>query len=64
MKMGMSSEIEQQLGYINIMVLGFGFSLTLFLGLVAYSINKLLMGVNAKIVYLYACYFNNNQFMV
>jgi hypothetical protein len=64
MKMGMSSEIEQQLGYINIMVLVFGFSLTLFLGLVAYSINKLLMGVNAQIVYLYARYFNNNQFMV
>ena len=62
--MGMSSEIEQQFGYINIMVLVFGFSLTLFLGLVAYSINTLLMGVNAQIVYLYACYFNNNQFMV
>jgi len=46
------------------MVLVFGFSLTLFFGLVAYSINKLLMGVNAQIVYLYARYFNNNQFMV
>ena len=62
--MCLSSEIEQQLGYINIMVLVFGFSLTLFLGLVAYSINKLLMDLNAQIVYLYARYFNNNQFTV
>jgi hypothetical protein len=56
------SEIEQQLGYINIMVLVVGFILAL--GIVGYSINRLLMGVNAQIVDLYARYFNNNQFMV
>jgi len=58
------SEIEQQLGYINIMVLVVGFILALLLGIVGYSINRLLMGVNAQIVDLYARYFNNNQFMV
>ena len=58
------SEIEQQLGYFNIMVLVVGFILALFLGIVGYSLNKLLKGVNAQIVDLYAHYFNNNQFMV
>jgi hypothetical protein len=58
------SEIEQQLGYINIMVLVVGFILALLLGVVGYSLNKLLMGVNAQIVDLYAHYFNKNQFMV
>jgi len=58
------SEIEQQLGYINIMVLVVGFILALLLGIVGYSMNRLLMGVNAQIVDLYARYFNNNQFMV
>jgi hypothetical protein len=58
------SKIEQQLGYINIMVLVVGFILALLLGVVGYSLNKLLMGVNAQIVDLYAHYFNNNQFMV
>jgi hypothetical protein len=58
------SEIEQQLGYINIMLLVVGLILALFLGIVVYTLNKLLMGVNAQIVDLYACYFNNNQFMV
>ena len=55
-------EIEQQLGYINIMVLVVGFILAL--GIVGYSINRLLMGVNAQIVDLYARYSNNNQFIV
>ncbi len=58
------SEIEQQLGYINIMVLVVSLILALFLGIVGYTINKLLMGVNAQIVNLYAHYCNNNQFMV
>ncbi len=58
------SEIEQQLVYINIMVLVLGLILALFLGIVGYTLNKLLMGINAQIVYLYAHYFNNNQFMV
>ena len=58
------SEIEQQLGYINIMVLVVGFILALLLGIVGYSTNRLLMGVNAQIVDLYARYFNNNQLMV
>ncbi len=58
------SEIEQQLGYFNIMVLVVGFILALFLGIVGYSLNKLLKGVNAQMVDLYAHYFNNNQFMV
>jgi hypothetical protein len=58
------SEIEQQLGYINIMVLVVGLILALFLGIVGYTLNKLLMGINAQIVDLYAHYFNNNQFMV
>jgi hypothetical protein len=64
MKMGMLSEIEHQLGYINIIVLIVGFILALLFGLVAHSLNNLLMGVNAQIVDLYAHYFNNNQFMV
>jgi hypothetical protein len=46
------------------MVLVVGFILALLLGIVGYSINRLLMGVNAQIVDLYARYFNNNQFMV
>ena len=58
------SEIEQQLGYINIMVLVVGLILAPFLGIVGYTLNKLLMGINAQIVDLYAHYFNNNQFMV
>ena len=58
------SEIEQQLGYINIMVLVVGLILALFLGIVGYTLNKLLMGINAQIVDYYAHYFNNNQFMV
>ena len=58
------SEIEQQLGYINIMVLVVGLILALFLGIVGYTLNKLLMGINAQIVDIYAHYFNNNQFMV
>ncbi len=58
------SEIEQQWGYINIMVLVVGFIIALLLGIVGYSLNKLLMGDNAQIVDLYAHYFNNNQFMV
>ena len=58
------SEIEQQLGYINIMVLVVGLILAIFLGIVGYTLNKLLMGINAQIVDLYARYFNNNQFMV
>ncbi len=57
-------EIEQQLGYINIMVLVVGFILAILLGTVGYSLNKLLMGVNAQIVALYAHYSSNNQFMV
>ncbi len=57
------SEIEQQLGYFNIIVLVFGFILSLFLGIVGYILNKLLMGVNAQIVDLYARHSNNNQFM-
>ncbi len=57
------SEIEQQLGYLNIIVLVVGFFLSLFLGIVGYILNKLLMGVNAQIVDLYARYSNNNQFM-
>ncbi len=57
------SEIEQQLGYINIIVLVVGFILALFLGIVEYTLNRLLMGVNAQIVDLSACYSNNNQFM-
>ena len=58
------SEIEQQLVCINIMVLVVGFILALLLGIVGYSLNKLLMGVNAQIVDLYAHFFNNNHFMV
>jgi hypothetical protein len=58
------SEIEQQLCYINIMVLVVGLILTPFLEIVGYTLNKLLMGVNAQIVDLYARYSNNNQFMV
>jgi hypothetical protein len=57
-------EIEQQLGYINIMVLAVGFILALFFGIVGYTLNRLLMGVNAQIVDLYARYSNNNQFLV
>ncbi len=58
------TEIEQQLGYINIMMLVVGFTLALLLGIVGYSLNKLLMSVNAQIVDLYAHYLNNNQFRV
>ena len=58
------SEIEQQQGYINIMVLVVGLILALFFGIVGYTLNKLLMGINAQIVDLYAHNFNNNQFMV
>ena len=58
------NEIEEQLGYFNIIVLVVGFILSLFLGIVGYTLNKLLMGINAQIVDLYAHYFNNNQFMV
>jgi len=54
------SEIEQQLGYINIIVLVVGFILALFLGIVGYILKRLLMGVNAQIVDLYARYSNNN----
>ncbi len=57
------SEIEQQLGYINIIVLVVGFILAPFLGIVEYTLKRLLMGVNAQIVDLYARYSNNNQFM-
>jgi hypothetical protein len=57
------SEIEQQLGYINIIVLVVGFILALFLGIVGYTLNRLLMVVNAQIVDLYAHYSKNNQFM-
>ena len=57
------SEIEQQLGYINIMVLVVGLILAPFLGIVGYTLNRLLMGVNAQIVDLYARYSNKNQFM-
>jgi hypothetical protein len=46
------------------MVLVVGFIIALLLGIVGYSLNKLLMGDNAQIVDLYAHYFNNNQFMV
>jgi len=38
--------------------------LSLFLGIVGYTLNRLLMGVNAQIVDLYARYSNNNQFIV
>ena len=58
------NEIEQQLGYFNIIVLIVGFILSLFLGIVRYTLNRLLMGVNAQIVDLYARYSNNNQFIV
>ena len=58
------NEIEQQLGYFNIIVLIVGFILSLFLGIVGYALNRLLMGVNAQIVDLYARYSNNNQFIV
>ena len=58
------NEIEQQLGYFNIIVLIVGFILSLFLGIVGYTLNRLLMGVNAQIVDLYARYSNNNQFIV
>ncbi len=54
------SKIEQQLGYINIIVLVVGFILALFLGIVGYILKRLLMGVNAQIVDLYARYSNNN----
>ncbi len=57
------SEIEQQLGNINIIVLVVGFILALFLGIVGYTFNRLFMGVNAQIVDLYARYSNNYQFM-
>ena len=57
------SEIEQQLGYINIIVLVVGFILALFLGIVGYTLNRLLQGVNAQIVHLYARFSNNNQFL-
>ncbi len=57
------SEIEQQLGYLNIIVLVVGFLLSLFLVIVGYTLNRLLMGVNAQIVDLYSRYSNNNQFM-
>ena len=57
------SKIEQQLGYINIIVHVVGFILALFLGIVGYTLNRLLMGVNAQIVDLYVRYSNNNQFM-
>ena len=57
------SEIEQQLGYLNIIVLIVGFLLSLFLVIVGYTLNRLLMGVNAQIVDLYSRYSNNNQFM-
>jgi len=53
-------EIEQQLGYINIIVLVVGFILALFFGIIGYTLNRLLMGVNAQIDYLYARYYNNN----
>ena len=58
------NEIEQQLGYFNIIVLIVGFILSLFLGIIGYTLNRLLMGVNAQIVNLYARYSNNNQFIV
>ena len=58
------NEIEQQLGYFNIIVLIVGFFLSLFLGIVGYTLNRLLMGVNAQIVDLYARYSNNNHFIV
>ena len=58
------SEIEQQLGYFNIIVLIVGFILSLFLGIVGYTLNRLLKGVNAQIVDLYARYSNNNQLIV
>ncbi len=58
------NEIEQQLGYFNIIVLIVGFILSLFLGIVGHTLNRLLMGVNAQIVDLYARYSNNNQFIV
>ena len=58
------NEIEEQLGYFNIIVLVVGFILSLFLGIVGYTLNSLLMGVNAQIVDLYARYSNNNQFIV
>ena len=58
------NEIEQQLGYFNIIVLIVGFILSLFLGIEGYTLNRLLMGVNAQIVDLYARYSNNNQFIV
>jgi len=58
------NEIEEQLGYFNIIVLVVGFILSLFLGIVGYTLNRLLMGVNAQIVDLYARYSNNNQFIV
>ncbi len=57
-------EIEQQLGYINIIVLVVGFILALFFGIIGYTLNRLLMGINAQIVDLYARYSNNNQFLV
>ena len=51
------NEIEQQLGYFNIIVLIVGFILSLFLGIVGYTLNRLLVN-------LYARYSNNNQFIV
>ncbi len=50
LKMNLPSEIEQQLGYINIVVLIVGSFLALLLGTVAYFLNKLLMGINAQII--------------
>jgi len=57
------NEIEEQLGYFNIIVLVVGFILSLFLGIVGYTLNRLLMGVNAQIVDLYARYSNNTFFL-
>jgi hypothetical protein len=62
--MEMPIGIEHQLGYINIRVLIVSVFLALLFGIVAHFLNKLLMGVNAQIVDLYAHYFNNNQFIV
>jgi len=48
------NEIEEQLGYFNIIVLIVGFILSLFIGIGGYTLNRQLMGLNAQIFDLYA----------
>ena len=62
--MNLPTEFEHQIGYVNVAMLFVGFLLVILLGIVVHSLHKLLMGVNTKIVDLYAHYFNDNHFLV